>query len=216
MKRLIFIVIVLTMVSQLWAGDIYDETVKRRETKTRVIYYGTVVFGASDLEDNHFTQFFQIDDCNASGKDGLYPTIGAVCSNVAGTEDVNVIAHYSMNMDTSIVSSLNSGVVIDQVVTTMLIDTLNYHTGAADAYFQGARFMRLNFDGQSSNPATTLSNFDGQSSNPATTLSWWVSLVKNDPNVGAEKQVLDHKAGAGILALLLILGGLYFKKRRST
>lgn len=202
MKRLIFIVIVLTMVSQLWAGDIYDETVKRRETKTRVIYYGTVVFGASDLEDNHFTQFFQIDDCNASGKDGLYPTIGAVCSNVAGTEDVNVIAHYSMNMDTSIVSSLNSGVVIDQVVTTMLIDTLNYHTGAADAYFQGARFMRLNFDGQSSNPATTL--------------SWWVSLVKNDPNVGAEKQVLDHKAGAGILALLLILGGLYFKKRRST
>jgi len=202
MKRLIFLAIALLMVSQLWAGDIYDETVKRRETKTRVIYYGTVVFGASDLEDNHFTQFFQIDDCNASGKDGLYPTIGAVCSDVTGTEDVDVVAHYSMNMDTSIVSSLNSGVVLTQVTTTMQMDTLNYHTGAADAYFQGARFVRLNFDGQSSNPATTL--------------SWWVSLVKNDPNVGAEKQVLDHKAGAGILALLLILSGLYLKKRRST
>lgn len=200
MKKSIFIVIALAMVSQLWAGDIYDTKVTRRETRTRVIYSGTVVFGASDLEDNHFTQFFQIDDCNASGKDGLYPTIGAVCSNVAGTEDVDVVAHYSMNMDTSIVSSLNSGVVLTQVITTMQMDTLNYHTGAADAYFQGARFMRLNFDGQTSNPATTL--------------SWWVSLVKNDPNVGSEKQVLDHKAGAGILALLLILGGLYYHKRK--
>ena len=202
MKRLIFLAIALLMVSQLWAGDVYDETVKRRETKTRVIYYGTVTFAAADLTDSHWTQFFQIDDCNASGKAGLYPTIGAVCSNVAGTEDVNVIAHYSMNMDTSIVSSLNSGVVIDQVVTTMLIDTLNYYAGAADAYFQGARWMRLVFDGQTGNPATTV--------------SWWVSLAKNDPNAGAEKQVLDHKAGAGILALLLILGGFYFKKRRST
>ncbi len=206
-KKIAFIWILLAIVlfvSQMEAADQYDETVKKRETETRVIYYGTVTFESGNLEDSYYTQFFQIDDCNASGKDGLYPTIGGVCSDVTGTEDVNILAHYSFDPDTSIASTLNSGVIIDNLTTTMQIDTINYYDGSVDAYFQGSRYMRLIFDGQTSNVATTV--------------SWWVSLVKNDPNAGVNKSVMDHKASAiwpAIIIFILFAGsGIFWVIRK--
>lgn len=165
-------ILILAICSSLFAGDVYDKTVYVRETKTQLIYYGTVAFGTADSSDNHFTQFFQIDDCNS---DHAY--IWAKCSAEGGTEDVNVIVHYSANTDTSIVSSLNSGVIIDSLTTVPVCDTIDVRTGVSDTYFEGARFMRINFDGQ----------------NNQTTVTWYAVFKKNDPEVGAEKQILNHK-----------------------
>lgn len=177
LKISLFAILVWMLVgySLVWAvADTYDNSVKVRETATSIIYYGTIQFTTGDSISNHFTQFFQIDDCNQSDA-----YIWAVCSNVAGTEDVNVIAHYSANTDTSILSSLNSGNILDQVQTTMKCDTLNVYAGAHDTYFSGARWCRLNFDGQTGNPVTLV--------------SWWAVFKKNNAKAGCQKQILNHK-----------------------
>jgi len=183
MKRIFLITMLLAfMATMLYAGDVYDKAVYVRETPTTVTYYGSCVFATADLENNHWTQFFQIDDLNANDA-----YIWAYMTDVAGTEDVNVMAYYSSNTDTSIATSLGSGTVIDQVTaTTIRCDTLNRATGVQCAYYKAARFMRLNFDGQTSNVASTL--------------TWWITFKKNNPAVvygpegkAAYLQILNHK-----------------------
>jgi len=172
---LMTLLMALLLTSVVIAGDRYDYETYVRQTKTQVIYYGTVTFATANLEDNHFTKFFQIDDCN---KEPAY--LWAYCTNVSGTEDINAIIHFSSNTDTSLVGTNASGVVLDQITaTTMRCDTLSEATNVGDTYYSGARFMRINFDGQASNVATTL--------------SWWAIFKKNDPDVGAETQILSHK-----------------------
>lgn len=177
MKKIFsFLIVMMLVASSLFAvADTYDNTVYVRETSTLLIYYGTVTFTTSDSISNHYTQFFEISDCNQ------YPAyIWATCTNVAGTEDVNILPHYSVNTDTSIVSSLNSGIAIDQLTaTTMQADTMTVHTGVYETRFAGSRFCRLNLDGQTGNPVTTV--------------SWWVILRKTHPDKPCSKQILNHK-----------------------
>lgn len=172
---LMTLLMALLVTSVVFAGDRYDYATYVRQTKTTVIYYGTVTFATADLENNHFTKFFQIDDCN---KEPAY--LWAYMTDVTGTEDANAIIHFSSNTDTSIAGTNNSGNVLDQITaTTIRCDTLSETTGVHDTYYPAARFMRINFDGQASNVATTL--------------TWWAIFKKNDPDVGAETQILSHK-----------------------
>lgn len=174
MKKIFSIAMLLLLVAtMLYAGDTYDSVVYVRQTKTQVIYYGTVVCATANATDNHFTQFFQIDDCNTSNA-----YLWAKCSEV-GTETIDAIVHYSANTDTSILSTLASGVILNDFGTTPVCDTINVATAVKDAYFNGARFMRINFDGVGSNGNTTV--------------SWWAIFKKNDADVGAETQILSHK-----------------------
>jgi hypothetical protein len=201
MKRLILVLFFVSFIAQVQAADIYDEAVKVYETPTDIVYYGQTYYaaarGTGDSLTTHFTQFFEILNCNDNDA-----YIFAYCSDVAGTEDVNILAYYSMDTDTAIVSSLNSGVIIDQLTTAPAGDTLNVYGGAQDELFGGARWMRLGFDGQTGNTNCYV--------------YWWVSFKKDNADVNYKNHLnrRDHKAGAGVLALLLILGGLYFKKRK--
>lgn len=155
------LIILVFMVTLGYSADQYNQTVKVYESPTHVVYYGTIIFTASNLEDNWYTQAMPILDLQ--GDAGF---VWAVCSDVTGTEDVNILIQYSPDRTNWTTSSLNSGVIIDQVQTTMKGDTLSTYTGVRDTYFPGARWMRLNADGQASNVATTV--------------SWYIVLKKTE------------------------------------
>ena len=124
------------------------------ETPTHIIYYGTITMTTASKEANHYTKAMPIIDL--TGDDGF---VWAICSDVTGTEDVNVLIQYSPDRTNWIATSLGSGVIIDALSTTLVGDTLSITGAAYDKYYKGARYMRLNADGQSSNPATVVSWF---------------------------------------------------------
>lgn len=201
-KRISLFMLVLLLCSwQAKAADIYDENVKVLETKSSIIYYGSTYYaaarGTGDSLTNHFTQFFEIIDCNDNPA-YLY----AYCTDVAGTEDVNVLAYYSMDCDSHIVSSLNSGVILDQLTTTPAGDTINVFGAAYDEMFGGSRWMRLCFDGQTGNTNCYV--------------YWWAVFTKDNMEVSYRhsKNIRDHEAEIGILALLMAAGYSFYLLRR--
>ena len=95
--------------------------------------------------------------------------IGAICSDVTGTEDVNVLVEYSFDRTNALATALNSGAIddMDALGTTMKIDTVDVIGGANCGYYKAALWMRLKFDEQTNNPATVI--------------SWWLTFKKNEP-----------------------------------
>jgi hypothetical protein len=159
-KMIVFVVLLMALVPVLFGADAYNETVKVRVTPSKVIYFGTVTCSGS-TDNSFYTQAMRIADCNLGNA-----YIGAVCSALTGTEDVNVKIEYSLDRTNWLDSSVNNGVIIDNVTTNMKIDTLNVYRGVYCTYYPAALWMRVEIDEQPSNPACVV--------------SWYVILPKSE------------------------------------
>lgn len=160
--KVMIVLMVLLWCAGAFAGDLYNTDVKVEMGKSYVIYYGTV---DTVNTDNSYTQWMNISGMN---HDASY--IWAVCSNVAGTEDVNVLVEYSMDRTNAVATTLNSGALddMDQLSTTTKYDTISTIGGAAcPVYKAKPKWFRVKFDGQSGNGATTI--------------SWWCVFRKDTP-----------------------------------
>lgn len=148
----------LLCVFPLFAGaqDTYDYSVSIDEGLSFVRYTGSLnVF--PDTTGNHYTQAMFIGDLNQNT--GMFQ---GICSNVPGTESVNVLLQVSNDRLNwvEIASPLRSA-----LATTAVYDTVNVIQGVNRIEYRNSVWMRLKFDGQTGNPRTTI--------------SWSVYLPKN-------------------------------------
>lgn len=127
------------------AANSSNNTVSFFEGEDFILYYGTIAF-SSDSTANHFTKAMDISECN-NEIGGLQ----VVCSNVTGTEDVNVTLQYSNYLSYFHPSVTDS---IDNVAIAAKIDSVG-----ADPNFYKTRYMRLKADGQAGNPAATVLSY---------------------------------------------------------
>jgi len=146
------LVMLFAFIIPVYAGDTYEQTVRRRVFSTGVLFYGTVDMTA-DSVGSWYTNSMFIGNCNTNNA-----MIWAICSNVTGTEDVNVFAQYSQEYDgTWVLADSASGKIIDALGTTTKRDTINVIDGVNDSTYPAARWLSLKFIGQTSNPLTTVS-----------------------------------------------------------
>jgi len=142
---LIFAALYYFTPKEVEAANSSNNAVSFFEGEDFILYYGTLAF-SSDSTANHFTKAMDISECN-NEIGGLQ----VVCSNVAGTEDVNVTLQYSNYLSYFHPSVIDS---IDNVNTTAKIDSVG-----DDPNFFKTRYMRLKADGQSGNPAATVLSY---------------------------------------------------------
>lgn len=148
MKKLIITLLFMVLGFGLFvAGDTYDYKTNIDEGRTYVRYLGQIDM-SNDTTGNHYTQALFIGDANqATGM------LQAVCSNVPGTENVNVFLQLSndrlnwIEIPTAIRTGLS---------TTVIYDTLNIINGVNRVEYKNSVWMRLKFDGQTGNPSTTI------------------------------------------------------------
>jgi len=149
MKKSLFSIFAILLLgfSFMAMGDTYNYTTSADEGATYVRYLGQVSL-ASDSVGNHYTEAFYIGDSN---QNTAYTSL--VCSNVAGTEDVNVYLECSQDRLNWVTIS---GVLKDQLTTTQVYDTLNVIMGVNRLEYKSSVWARLKFDGQTNNPSTTV------------------------------------------------------------
>src|SRR5690606_16601407 len=97
----------------------------------------------------HYTQAFYIGDANQNTA-----SVSLVCSDVTGTEDVDVFLELSQDRLNWITIST---ALKDQLQTTLVYDTLNIIGGVNLQQYKNSVWARLKFDGQANNPSTTVS-----------------------------------------------------------
>lgn len=169
MKKIMLVIclaLLLMFQTLLFAGDTYEQAVSRKVFASGVLYYGTVDMTADSIG-NFYTNAMFVGNCNTNNAH-----IWAVCSNVSGTEDVNVFAQYSQLPDgTYIDAAQASGKIIDALSTTTVTDTINVTVGVACTVYPTARWLSLKFDGQTANPLTTVS---------------WYVFLKFDTPIGSD------------------------------
>lgn len=130
-------------------ADVANVAVSETEYESGVVYYGSVPFAAGNLEDSHRTQGMFIGNSNQAATYAYFS-----CTNVTGTEDINVLLECSNDADTWYTNA--SWVVRDALSTTAVVDTLSTVVGVGSP-MPAFPWMRLVFDGQGSNVATTCS-----------------------------------------------------------
>jgi len=133
----------------------YNEAVTVTIVPGGVIYSGTIDM-TGDSTGTYYTKAF---DVTIQDRTNL-AWINVICSNVAGTEDVNGFLFYS-NAENPTVAN---GVIgptdgdLDAIGTTAKIDTASIQAGSPR--FRGSRWCSVKIIGQSGNPLTTF--------------SWWI------------------------------------------
>lgn len=170
MKRFLAFFLVMIFAAISFAADTTNVAVSIKETDTHLIYYGVAYMKSDAGEDNCFTQAFDISQCT----DALGHAV-MVCTNISGTEDINVYTAYSYEFTDNTPSRAkfytHGTQVIDQLQITVKYDTIGVVNAAYDG-FKGAKWMMFKFDGQTSSPHST-------------PINWWLTLRKNS---GAAKR----------------------------
>lgn len=138
------ILLVLLFSFSAFAADEYNNNVRWVEGETWILYYDTLQF-AADSTASHYTK--AMDVINANDAVG---SIRAWCTDVTGTEDVNISVHYNNDLDFTYFTESTIDV-IDQVQTSAKVDSLG-----DDDQFKQHRWLVLEADGQTGNPAATI------------------------------------------------------------
>lgn len=146
MKRILAFISILFLFAALQvqfalAGTHYDQTVNKLEGEDWALYWGVIDF-SDDSTGTYYTQAFAVEELN-----GEAGGLQAYCTNVAGTEDVNVALLYSNTMSIWATSTTD---ILDQVQTTTKIDSVG-----DDPNFYKVRYAQVSVIGQSGNPAAT-------------------------------------------------------------
>ncbi len=151
-KIVLYLFVLILFVSMpVFAGDTYEQAVSMKILPTGVVYSGTVDMTADSIG-NFYTNAMYIGCCNSNNA-----MIQAVCSNVTGTEDVNVFAQYAQTPDgTYVLASEASGSIIDALSTTTINDTINVTTAVGCKVYPTNLWLSLKFDGQASSGLTTI------------------------------------------------------------
>jgi len=161
----VILVSLLIGCSQLFAADTTNVVVNYLESDYSILYYGPAKMGKAGGTDNSITQYMNIeglDFTNGLGHIQIWAT------DITGTEDYNGYIEFSNSTTGTTFQSLATDGDLDQMTTTVKLDTVGYANGIKT---HGAKYMRLKFDGQTGNPHSLVIN-------------WYIYLVKPVSVVG--------------------------------
>jgi len=158
--KLILVFLVISY-SSVFAADTTNVVVNFIEQDGWILFYGPATFSqkTSAGTDNSITQWMDISKLDIANNPG---EIQLWITNIAGTEDVNGFIQFSNTTTGADFQHLTTDADLDQIQTTVKFDTVGI---SETIKCNGARYMRLYFDGQTGNP-------DGAS------LNWYIFFTK--------------------------------------
>jgi len=157
MRKFIFALIVLALVflGPVQAADHFNAgTIAVYESHTSITYVWTLTVPAlGDSAGSWHSRPMYIADCNAV--DGYYVAFGTAG---AGTEDHNILLHYSYDNRTTWFTAITKHN-MDALGATAVHDTLGIESTANVGAFHNGRWLVAEYDGQASNESNRLFTF---------------------------------------------------------
>jgi hypothetical protein len=157
LKKLFFalVISVLVLVGQAFSADHYNAgtiTIYESHTSITYVWKMTVPDGGDSTGSWHSRPMY-IADCN--DVDGYVYAIG---TGTAGTEDANVIYHFSYDNRTTWYGAVTPAD-LDAVGATAKYDTIGVNSGVNTHEFHNGRWLVVEYDGQTSNESNRLFTF---------------------------------------------------------
>jgi len=138
---------ILILVGPVFSADVYNVgTLTKSETATQVTYrWDLTVPALGDSAGSWHSPPMLIADCNSA--DGYTYAVGTAG---AGTEDVNLIYHLSLDNARNYWTTVTPAD-YDALGGTAVVDTIGYEEAADSAIFSVAQWLVVEYDGQASN-----------------------------------------------------------------
>ena len=156
MKKMIFLLVVLSMVfigpGPVQSADHYNQgVITPYDSYTSVVYvWKMTVPAAGDSIGSWHSQPMWIGDCN--DVDGYCYAVG---EGTAGTEDINLIYHFSYDNRTTWFTAVTPHN-YDALGSTAVHDTMGIESTANVGAFHNGRWLVVEYDGQATNESNRL------------------------------------------------------------